>query len=101
MKPRVGQSLFSTVDDTAVVVIKAPSSEVDITCGGAAMVDAAPGGAAGELDPEQADGTLLGKRYVNRELGIELLCSKPGKGTLAVDGSPLALATAKPLPASD
>jgi len=31
----------------------------------------------------------------------ELLCVKPGKGTLALDGAPLVLKEAKPLPASD
>jgi hypothetical protein len=46
-------------------------------------------------------GSLLGKRYSDDELGLELLCTKGGEGTLAVNGTPLPLRDAKPLPASD
>ncbi|MFC8435297.1 hypothetical protein [Streptomyces sp. NPDC057253] len=102
MKPRVGQTLASTVDETAVIVVRAPDREVKITCGGAEMSDAREKPArSGVPDPGQTDGTLLGKRYADDELGIELLCTKPGQGTLAVDGSPLAVKAAKALPASD
>jgi hypothetical protein len=51
------------------------------------------------LDPEQDDGTLLGKRYVHEDL--EVLCTKAGKGSLSVGGVRLPLKEAKPLPASD
>ena len=44
---------------------------------------------------------LLGKRYVDDESDIEVLCTKAGDGALAVDGRPLVLKTAKPLPSSD
>ncbi len=43
----------------------------------------------------------MGKRYVDEAGTIELLCVKPGKGTLALDGAALVLKEAKPLPASD
>jgi len=103
MKPRVGQTLASTVDGTTVIVVKAPDGDVTVTCGGAAMVDAkakdsAP---AGEADPAQMEGSQLGKRYADDELGLELLVTKPGQGTIAVNGAPLPLKDAKPLPASD
>jgi len=103
MRPRVGQMLASTVDTTAVVVVRCPDSELDITCGGAAMTEAnGPGPAAtGTADPDQMGGSLLGKRYADEDLGLELLCTKPGQGTLALNGVPLPLKTAKPLPASD
>lgn len=102
MKPRTGQTLVSSVDATAVVVVRAPSAEVRITCGGADMVDAKQGSVEkGTLDPGQSDGSQLGKRYADEELGIELLVTKPGQGTLAVDGRALLLKGAKPLPASD
>ena len=103
MKPRVGQTLASTVDGTTVIVVRAPQSELAITCGGAAMVDPKSGGAAaaGNADPEQMSGTQLGKRYADDELGLEVLCTKAGQGTLAVDGRPLSVKGAKPLPASD
>ena len=54
-----------------------------------------------ELDLALAGGTLMGKRYVDAVGSFELLCVKPGKGTLAVNGTPLQLKEAKPLPASD
>jgi hypothetical protein len=58
----------------------------------------APGGTT---DPGQLTGTLLGKRYACDELGLELLCTKPGQGTIAVNGVPLVQLGPKPLPASD
>ena len=51
--------------------------------------------------PGSAGGTLLGKRYVNAAGALELLCVKPGDGSLAVDGEHLVLKEAKPLPSSD
>lgn len=103
MKPRVGQSLKSTVDSTTVIVIRAPEEELTLTCGGAEMVDpkCAQADGAGAPDPEQMTGALLGKRYADDALGLELLCTKGGEGTLAVNGTPLPLKDAKPLPASD
>ena len=32
---------------------------------------------------------------------LELLCTKPGEGSLAAGGAPLTLKEAKPLPSSD
>ncbi|CDR17953.1 hypothetical protein [Streptomyces iranensis] len=102
MKPRIGQTLASTVDETTVIVVRAPGTDVRITCGGAPMCDAREKpGTAGGPDPAQAGGTLLGKRYADDELGLELLCTKAGQGTLAVDGRPLPVKAAKALPASD
>ncbi|MQY21478.1 hypothetical protein [Nocardia macrotermitis] len=103
MKPRAGQTLTSTVDATAVVVVRCPDSDVEITCGGVAMVDPKAGtpDASGTADPAQQAGSQLGKRYADDGLGVELLCTKAGQGTLAVNGTPLPLKTAKPLPASD
>lgn len=56
---------------------------------------------AGELDPAQAGGTLIGKRYVNADESIEILCTKGGKGSLVLDGVPLEVKQAKQLPSSD
>ena len=100
LKP--GSRLKSAVCDTAVMVIAAPAGTVEVTCGGVAMIalDAeAPAGAA--LDPAASEGTLLGKRYTNEAGDLELLCNKPGKGSLAADGAALAVKGAKPLPSSD
>ncbi|WP_327312154.1 hypothetical protein [Streptomyces sp. NBC_01235] len=102
MRPRVGQMLASTVDTTTVIVVRCPEHEVDITCGGAAMTEEnPPGPATGTVDPQLSGGSLLGKRYADEELGLELLCTKPGPGTLAVNGVPLPMKSPKPLPASD
>ena len=96
MKP--GTRLKSAACDTEVMVIRAGSGT--ISCGGAPMGEAKPGEAAA-LDPGFADGTLMGKRYVDAAGAFELLCVKPGKGSLAVDGIKLVTKDAKPLPASD
>jgi hypothetical protein len=99
----VGQTLKSVTDTTTVIVVRAPTDDVDITCGGAAMVDGAAGLPTEQVaaDPAFASGTLLGKRYENAAATIELLCTKAGTSTLAVDGEPLVVKSAKPLPASD
>jgi hypothetical protein len=103
MKPRPGQALASPVDTTTVIVVRAPDRDIDLTCAGVEMWDPKGGGEApaGATDPEQLTGSLLGKRYANDELGLELLCTKAGQGTIAVNGVPLAQKGPKPLPASD
>lgn len=96
--------LASTVDTTAVIVVRCPDGEVDITCGGAVMIEGTtPGTVTGTADPDPdlMGGSLLGKRYADEDLGLELLCTKQGEGTLAVNGVPLPVKSAKPLPASD
>lgn len=103
MKPRVGQILSSPVDTLTVIVVRASDVDVDLTCAGVPLYDARGGGEPpqGEADPDQVGGTQLGKRYADEELGLELLCTKAGQGTLAVNGTPIPLRDAKPLPASD
>ena len=94
MKP--GTRLKSAACDTQVVVIRCGGGTIE--CGGAAMTE--DGGAA-ELSSAFAGGSIMGKRYVDAAGTIELLCVKPGKGSLAADGVVLSLKEAKPLPASD
>jgi hypothetical protein len=96
MKP--GTKLKSAVCDTEVMVIRAGAGV--IACGGAAMAEdrAAERGA---IDPAFAEGTKIGKRYVDTGATIELLCVKPGQGSLSLDGVALQTKDAKPLPASD
>jgi hypothetical protein len=43
----------------------------------------------------------MGKRYADDDLGLEVLCTKPGPGSLSVGDTPLPVKGAKPLPASD
>jgi hypothetical protein len=99
---KAGTRLRSVVCDTEVMVILAPAAAVDLRCGGLPMaaIDAeTPAGAS--LDPAAASGTMLGKRYVSDSGDLEVLCTKPGEGTLALAATPLALKEAKPLPSSD
>lgn len=101
MELRPGMKLFSTVCDAQVVVVKAPSGDVEIACGGAPMVAEQSGAASGTPDASLGDGPALGKRYADDDRGLELLCSRAGAGALTVDGEPLHLKGAKPLPSSD
>lgn len=101
VKFRAGQQLVSAVDSTAVIVIKAPAEECTLTCGGVAMAAAGDKVSAAEPDPSLMDGTQIGKRYVDEGETIQVLCTKAGGGTLALDGQPLVILAPKPLPASD
>ncbi|MGE0801961.1 MAG: hypothetical protein AB7G13_22145 [Lautropia sp.] len=66
------------------------------------MVIRAPAGSQLDLDVgSQAGGTLLGKRYVSQEHGLELLCVKSGAGPVLCDGKSLPYAATKSLPSSD
>ena len=101
VKFRAGQQLVSAVDSTAVIIIRAPAGEGTLTCGGVAMADAGEPAARAEPDPSLLGGTQIGKRYVDEADTIQVLCTKAGDGTLALDGKPLVIQAAKPLPASD
>src|SRR5437016_14229811 len=101
MDVKVGSRLKSAVCDTEVMVVRAPGASVDLWCGGHPMTTADGAGGGSTLDPDHAGGTMMGKRYVDEAGTIELLCTKAGKGTLSIAGTPLFLKEAKPLPASD
>ncbi|WP_280266205.1 hypothetical protein [Nocardia wallacei] len=96
-----GARLESQVCETQVIVIRATDALDKLRCGGAPMVPIGEKkGAATDLDPRFAGGAALGKRYVH-ETGAELLVTRPGLGTLAVDDTPLEIKQAKALPSSD
>lgn len=101
VKFRAGQQLVSAVDSTAVIVIRAPEAECTLTCGGVAMTAPDQPAQGAEAEPSMMSGTQIGKRYVDEADTIQVLCTKAGNGTLALDGKPLVLQAAKPLPASD
>lgn len=96
MKP--GTKLKSTVCDTEVMVIRGTDASVE--CGGAPMAEEKPA-QLGALSPNFSGGTMMGKRYVDEAGTIELLCVKPGKGSLSIDRVALQIKDAKPLPSSD
>lgn len=97
---KVGARLKSAACTTEVVVVKAPAGPVDLRCGGASMAEDAIAGSE-TLDAAQAEGSALGKRYSDDESGTELLAVKAGDGSMAIDGRPMSIKGAKPLPASD
>ena len=102
MELRPGLRLESATCDTQVVVVKAPkdTADVDLRCGGHPMREF---GAGGERLPTvtEGDGTLLGKRYSDDGLGLEVLCTHGGASALTVGDQPLLQKGAKPLPSSD
>jgi len=95
---KAGSKLKSAVCDTEVMVIRA--ADVVVECGGAPMLEEKPA-SKGEINPAFAEGTKIGKRYVNAEGTIELLCTKGGQGSLSIGGVALQPKEAKPLPSSD
>ncbi|MFF0818644.1 hypothetical protein ACFYVR_26375 [Rhodococcus sp. NPDC003318] len=99
---KVGQALASVVDTTTLVVLRPADGDVSLTCGGTPMVEGkVPAGDGSSIDAADVDGAVLGKRYVDEASGLEVLCTKAGKGRLALDGTVLVLKAAKPLPSSD
>jgi hypothetical protein len=70
MKPCVGQTLASTVDAAPMVDPRGPEA-----------------GTAGITNPGQMGGSQFGKRYADRELGVELQYTRSGLGTPAVSGA--------------
>ena len=98
MLTKPGLKLRGAACSTEIVVVRPASGDVEIACCGEPMTDAETGIEAGAPSP---DGVLLGKRYADETAGIELLCTKPGPGPLAVDGRELQVKGPKPLPASD
>ncbi|HYZ99358.1 MAG TPA: hypothetical protein VE575_11445 [Acidimicrobiales bacterium] len=99
---RAGSRLKSTVCATEVVVVRPPASPTDLRCGGRPMVPLDAELSDRESpDTDHADGTQLGKRYVDPDQSLEVLCTKAGDGSLSLGDAPLTLKEAKPLPASD
>jgi hypothetical protein len=96
MKP--GTRLKSVVCDTEVLVIR--GAELTVECGGKPMASDRPAEREA-LDPAFAGGALMGKRYVDDTGAVELLCVRPGQGSLSIGGIALRIKEAKPLPSSD
>lgn len=100
LKP--GSRLRSAVCSTEVMVVAAPKEDVDVRCGGEALLpitekrDESKSPSAPHMD-----GTQMGKRYVDEAGSVELLVSKPGAGSLSLGDAPLTIKGAKPLPSSD
>lgn len=98
---RVGDRLRSAVCATEVIVVRAPSGPVALTCGGEPMGPLPADAPARGSGLRAGDGAQLGKRYADEDGGLELLVTKGGAGPLELDGVPLPVKQAKPLPSSD
>ena len=99
---KAGSRFRGAVCDCEVMVVIAPQGDAEITCGGAPMVPLGAEVPSGlSISDDAAEGTQIGKRYVNEAGDLELLCTKPGKGSLGLSGAALAMKGAKPLPSSD
>jgi hypothetical protein len=98
MALKTGARLRAQNSACEVVVVRGGAEVEALSCAGLEMLpDAAPT-TAGEPEGPRVE---LGKRYVDDEDGVEVLCVKAGIGPLAVSGRELVLKTAKPLPSSD
>jgi hypothetical protein len=100
LKP--GLRLRSAVCSTEVMVIRALALDAVLACGGVemqGMSETVQPGAT--LDPALAQGSLIGKRYVDTADRVELLCTRGGDGALALDGVAMQVKQAKALPSSD
>ena len=98
MQLKPGLRLKSTVCDGEFMLIKVGDSE-DLTCGGQPL--SADDAARVEGDADHMNGCVIGKRYVNEENSVEVLCVKSGDGSLYYDGAELMTKDTKKLPSSD
>lgn len=102
MELKPGMRLRSAVCDTEVVVIRIPTPDLDLRCGGAPLVPIeSDAGGSGTPAAGFDEGTQLGKRYGDEESGVEVLCTKAGAGSLSIGDTVLPVKGAKPLPSSD
>jgi hypothetical protein len=100
MELKAGQRLKSAVCATEMMVVKG-KGDIDLRCGGHSVV-AHGTDASGEPIADGFDtGTQMGKRYADDDLGLEVLVTKAGKGSLSIGDAPLLQKDAKPLPSSD
>ena len=98
---KAGSRWRSQVCATEAMVVTTPGGDVDLRCGGAPMIPVGTDPGSHALSPEANKGSQLGKRYVDASGKLELLCTKPGEGSLGLGEALLELKSAKPLPSSD
>lgn len=98
MRYKIGTRLFSATSSTEVIVTRAANLDAELCCHGAPMLLADQ---ARTLNQSSGDDVPLGKRYIHADAGFEVLCVKGGAGPLTLNGVPLEMRQAKPLPSSD
>ena len=99
---KTGSRLRSAACTTEVMVISVPGEEFEVSCGGVQMIGVAQTPAGGlSVLPDAAEGTKLGKRYINDGGALELLCTNSGDGALATNMVMVQHNEAKNQPSSD
>jgi hypothetical protein len=101
MITKIGLRLQSKMSTTKVIVVKAAADDVDLRCGGHSMIPEGEQGPRAEADDGSPVGALLGKRYAAADVGLELLVTRAGAGTLTVGDQELTIVAPKRLPSSD
>lgn len=101
LKLQPGIRIYSVVDTTELIVIKASNEPYSLTIGGV-PASLEQGNRDDRAEPT-VDGvpTVMGKRYTDSTGSLEVICTKAGRCAVEVDGEGLAVKDAKPLPASD
>ena len=100
LKP--GTRLISAVCSTEMIVVKTPGGDVELTIGGVdALAAGTPRDDSASIVAGHDGGTSMGKRYIDIDATLELLCTKPGPGVPAVGGILLVIKGSAPLPSSD
>lgn len=96
-----GDRLLSNACDAEFIAIKAPEAELDLTIGGWPPA-ASPEERVRQVVTDGHGGeSRVGKRFVDPDDLLELLCIKAGDGIPAVDDQPLLVRDSKTLPSSD
>ena len=94
-----GKRLRSKVSDAEIIVVRSPAAPTELFCGGQPMTAGLAAGATCASTTE--NDTVLGKRYVDTDTGLEVLCTKAGPGVLSADERQLTIKAPNALPASD
>jgi len=101
MQLKTGSRLKSAVCAGEVMVVKAPAGAMELTCGGAPMVEGAAPAERGIVHPDHAIGIRIGKRYISEDGELEVLCVKAGDGGIAANGQLLLQKDTRQLPKTD
>ena len=98
---RPGLRVYSAISEVELVVVVKPDRDAVLTCEGVPMLANRPDTPLHGTDSSSEVGPRLGKRYWDESSGLEVLCTRPGRGTLAFDGVELVARSARALPSSD
>lgn len=101
MQLKPGSRWKSAVCTAEAVIVRPAAGDMTLECGGVPMLAPGETTEGATADESKMGGVATGKRYVDSETQLEVLCAKPGKGTFSLDGRVMELKEAKALPSSD